>query len=104
MAAPACSKACFCRALYLHGMVEVVLPSRKHGKSGTYYLPKDVFGADYMLCTNACDNGHTKIIICFVYASLMSSICMAYDNLRYTGYGMYMQGIYIAYDMVKGSM
>ncbi len=28
-------KAYFCRAAYLYGMVEVVLPSRKQGKSGT---------------------------------------------------------------------
>ncbi len=36
----------------------------------------------------------------------MPSMCqcmaaMAYDNLRYRGYAMYMQGIYMTHDMVK---
>ncbi len=38
------------------------------GARKEWYLPKEVFGVDYMLPTKACYNRQTKIIIFIVYA------------------------------------
>ncbi len=70
-------KACFCRAVYLYGMVEVVLPSRKHGTGGTY--PRRSSGQTTWLVHAAHKNHRqTKVIICFVYASKVYMIFHIY--------------------------